>query len=97
MPYAAHLQIKVFRFPDRDHPRVVLAVGVLPPPGYKLLHLTRPVSFHSKEGKPAWLSRALSSCRAALAEARSSDTSITFAQLSALAEQAHSGKGIKKT
>ena len=91
LPPDARVETRVLRFPKRDHPRVVVAVYNPLAVGYKWIHLTRPVAYHSGDGMPAWVYRAVRTCRAALAAG-----SVTATELAAVAERAHAGRGVRR-
>lgn len=86
----AEVRVKVFRFKGRDFPRAVVAVASPLVRGYRWLHLTRPVAFHARRGVPAWMYRAAAAVSASL------DGTASASHLSAVAEAAHRGKGIRK-
>lgn len=91
IPAGSTVRIKVFRFPDRDHARAVVAVASPLEKGYKEFHLTRPVAIHSRRRLPAWLHRSRAGVEMRLASEGS-----TLEELSSVAEASHQGQGIRR-
>lgn len=90
VPTGTVVVLRPIRFPGRNHPRIVVALSNWTGRGLRLLHLTRPVAYVAKRGKPAWIVRALGAVQSAI------DGQATPLDLARIAQRAHRGAEIPR-
>lgn len=83
-------EVRTYRLPGRDYPRVAVALQNWTGRGLKWLHLTKSVAYNTRDGAPQWARRL------AVELAGCIDGQLTAAELAVIAERRKRGRGIKK-